>query len=152
MQLVAYTLEATNMIRSVIGVVLGVVFWLAAFYLLASGVAQLWPDYAVHARQWVKENVFTFTPLMACCNIAFWVVSEIGAGWLTAKISRAPVAVWVLAGLLGVYLATLHFVMYWVRFPWWYNLAVVLTAVPAVLLGARLANAQRRLAVSRDIP
>jgi hypothetical protein len=50
------------MIRSVIGVVLGVVFWLAAFYLLASGVAQLWPDYAVHARQWVKENVFTFTP------------------------------------------------------------------------------------------
>jgi hypothetical protein len=130
------------MIRSVVGVVGGVVFWMAAFLILASGIAQLWPEYAIHGRQWVRESVFTFTPLMAGCNVVFWVIAEIGAGWLTAKISRRTVAVWALAGLLGIYLATLHFVLYWSRFPWWYNLAVVLTAVPAVLLGARLAPAR----------
>ena len=128
------------MMRSVLGVVAGVIFWTLAFYALASGLAQLWPDYALHGRQWVKEGVFTFTTSMACCNVALWIIGEIGAGWLTAKIARHRGAVWVLAGLLGIYLATLHFVLYWVRFPWWYNVTVVVTAVPAVLLGARLAS------------
>jgi hypothetical protein len=68
------------------------------------------------------------------------VLSEIGAGWVAAKISKHWMAVWVLAGLIGVYLATLHFLLYWSRFPWWYNLGVVITAVPAVLLGARIAR------------
>ncbi|HEY2782399.1 MAG TPA: hypothetical protein VGI90_16575 [Steroidobacteraceae bacterium] len=128
------------MMRSILGVVVGVAFWMLGFYALASGLAQLWPDYAIHARQWVKEGVFTFTPLMACCNLVFWILGELGAGWITAKISRRRVAVWTLAGLLGIYLATLHWVMYWPRFPWWYNLAVVISVVPAVLLGTRLAN------------
>ncbi|HEY2532478.1 MAG TPA: hypothetical protein VGJ20_31860 [Xanthobacteraceae bacterium] len=128
------------MMRSVLGVVVGVVLWMVVFFALASGLAQLWPDYAIHGRQWLKEGIFTFTPLMACCNLAFWILGELGAGWVTAKISRRPVAVWVVAGLLGIYLATLHLVLYWSRFPWWYNVTVVVTVVPAVLLGARLAN------------
>ena len=67
---------------------------------------------------------------------------EIGAGWVAAKISMRRGAVWALAGLLGVYLAAVHLVLYWPRFPWWYNLGVVIPAVPAVLLGAKLANAR----------
>jgi hypothetical protein len=136
------TSEVIHMVRSIVGVVIGVLIWMAAFYALASGLAQLWPDYAIHGRQWVKEGVFTFTPLMACCNVVFWVLGEAGAGWVTAKISRRGAAIWVLAGLLGIYLVTLHFILYWVRFPWWYNLAVVLSAVPAVMLGARLATSR----------
>jgi len=49
----------------------------------------------------------------------------------------------VLAGLVGIYLAGLHFAFYWPRFPWWYNLGVVIPAVPAVLLGGKLANSLR---------
>jgi hypothetical protein len=128
------------MLRSVLGVVIGAVMWMVGFIVLAGGLAQLWPDYAVHGRQWVRESVFTFTPSMACCTLALWVLAEIAAGWVAAKISKRPRAVLVLAGLVGIYLATLHFVLYWSRFPWWYNLGVVLTAVPAVLLGARLAK------------
>jgi hypothetical protein len=131
------------MIRSIVAVVIGALIWLAAFYALASGLAQLWPEYAIHGRQWVREGVFTFTPSMAFCNLVFWVLGEIAAGWATAKISRRRAVAWVLAGLLGTYLATLHLVLYWIRFPWWYNLAVVLTAIPAVLLGARLAARYR---------
>jgi hypothetical protein len=128
------------MMRSVLSVVVGAVFWTVAFYVLAIGLGLLWPDYALHGRQWMREKVFTFTPLMASCNLAFWVLAEIGSGWVAAKISKRRAEVWVLAGLVGIYLATLHIVLYWVRFPWWYNLGVVITAVPAVLLGAYLAE------------
>src|SRR5215471_977253 len=131
------------MARSLVSVVVGVVLGMVGFYVLAIGLAELWPDYAIHGRQWVRENVFTFTPPMAWCNLGFWVLAEIGAGWVAAKISMRRKAVWALAGLLGIYLAVVHLVLYWPRFPWWYNLGVVIPAVPAVLLGAKLANSLR---------
>jgi hypothetical protein len=131
------------MLRSVLGVVVGAVLWMVGFYALAIVLAKLWPDYAIHARQWMREGVFTFTAPMAFCNLVLWVLAEIGAGWLAGKIAKRHGAVWVLAGLLGIYLAVLHLVLYWPRFPWWYNLGVVIPAVPAVLLGAKLANSSR---------
>jgi hypothetical protein len=131
------------MVRGVLGVVVGVIFWAVGFFVLAMVLAQLWPDYAIHGRQWTKENVFTFTSLMACCNLVFWLLAETGAGWAAGKIAKRREAVWVLAGLLGIYLVSLHLVLFWSRFPWWYNLAVVIPVVPAVLLGGRLANAVR---------
>jgi hypothetical protein len=131
------------MVRGIFGVVAGAVLWMLGFFILALILAQLWPDYAIHGRQWTRENLFTFTPLMACCNLMFWVVAEIGAGWAVAKIAKRREAVWVLAGLVGIYLAGLHLVLYWPRFPWWYNLGVVIPAVPAVFLGGKLANSLR---------
>ena len=132
------------MMRSVLGVVAGVVAWMVGFWILAILLAELWPDYAVHGRQWTKEHVFAFTAAMACCNLLLWVLAEIGAGWAAGRIARRREAVWVLAGLLGVYLAVVHLVLYWPHFPWWYNLGVVIPAVPAVLLGGKLANSPRQ--------
>ena len=128
------------MVRSVIGVVVGGLVWMFGFYALAIGLSMVWPDYAVHGRQFVREGVFTFTAPMAWCNVLLWVLAGIGAGWVGAKIARRRAAVGVLAGLLGIYLAVVHLVLYWPRFPWWYNLGVVLSCVPAVLWGAKLAN------------
>jgi hypothetical protein len=129
------------MMRNVLGVVVGAVSWMVGFWILAIVLAQIWPGYAIHGRQWLKEGVFTFTPPMAGCNVLCWALAEIGAGWVTGTIARRHTAVWVLAGLLGIYLAVMHLVLYWPRFPWWYNLGVVIPAVPAVLLGAKLTNA-----------
>ncbi len=128
------------MIRAVLGVVMGAVFWMVGFYVLAIALAQLWPDYAIHGRQWTRQGEFTFTAARACCNLVLWVLAEIGAGWIAAKIAKSRGSVWVLSGLLGVYLAALHLVFMWPRFPWWYNLGVVIPAIPAVLLGGRLAK------------
>ena len=128
------------MVRSVLGVVAGVVVWMVGFFILALLLAQLWPDYAVHGREWTRQNVFTFTPLMACCNLVFWLLAETGAGLATMKIAKRREAVWVLAGLIGLYLAGLHLLLFWTKFPWWYNLGVVIPAVPAVLLGGRLGS------------
>jgi len=128
------------MVRSVLGVVVGAIAWMVGFWILAILLARVWPDYAIHGRQWIREGVFTFTPPMATANLAFWALAEIGAGWVAAKIARRHQAVWVLAAVVGIYLAAVHLVLFWPRFPWWYNLGVVIPAVPAVLLGARLAS------------
>jgi hypothetical protein len=131
------------MVRGMLGVVVGAVVWMLGFFVLALVLAQLWPDYAIHGRQWTSQRVFTFTPLMACCNLVFWVLAELGAGWGAGKIAKRREAVWVLAGLVGIYLAGLHLVLLWSQFPWWYNLGVVIPAVPAVLFGGKLANSLR---------
>jgi hypothetical protein len=85
--------ETGNMVRGVLGVVVGVVVWMAGFLVLAILLAQLWPDYAIHARQWTRQGVFTFTAPMACCNIVFWVLAEITAGWVAGKIAKRRAAV-----------------------------------------------------------
>jgi hypothetical protein len=131
------------MMRAVLGVVAGCVLWMLGFFVLALLLAQLWPDYAIHGRQWTRENLFTFTPLMACCNLVFWMLAEIGAGWAVAKIAKRREAVWALSGLVAIYFVALHFVLYWARFPWWYNVGVVIPAVPAVLFGGKLAHSLR---------
>jgi hypothetical protein len=128
------------MMRGVLGVVVGAIVWMMGFFALALVLAQLWPDYAIHGRQWTQQGLYTFTPLMACCNIVFWALTEIGAGWSAGKIAMRREAVWVLAGIVLIYLAALHLLIYWSRFPWWYNLAVVIPAVPAVFLGSKLVN------------
>ena len=127
-------------VRGVLGVLTGAVVWTAGFYALTTLLVHLWPDYALHARQWLREGAFTFPPAMACFNLLIWAFAEIGAGWAAARVAKRPHAVWILAGLVGIYLAAVHLIMYLPRFPWWYNLGVVIPAVPAVLLGARLAN------------
>jgi hypothetical protein len=131
------------MVRSIVAIVSGTVLWMLVFFFLALILAQLWPDYAIHGRQWTRENLFTFTPLMACCNLVFWVLAEIGAGWAVAKIAKRREALWILAAVVAVYLFALHLIFYWSRFPWWYNLGVVIPAIPALLLGGRLANSRR---------
>lgn len=128
------------MMRKVLGFVAAAIVWMVGFFVLASLLARVWPEYGIHAREWIKDGVFTFTAPMACCNLLFWVLAEIGAGWVAAKISRHRGVVWLLAGLVGLYLAAVHLGLDWSHFPWWYNLGVVIPAVPAVLLGARLAG------------
>ena len=131
------------MVRSIVGIVSGAVLWMLGFFVLALLLAQLWPDYAIHGRQWTRENLFTFTPLMACCNLVFWVLAEIGGGWAVAKIAKRREALWTLAALVAIYLIALHLILYWSRFPWWYNLGVVIPAIPALLMGGRLAKSLR---------
>jgi hypothetical protein len=136
-------MEAKDMVRGALGIVGGAIVWLLGFYALVILLAALWPDFAVHGRVWQREGIFSFTSPMACFLLLFWALAEIGAGWVAMKIAKRREAVWVLAGLLGIYLAALHIILYWPRFAWWYNLAVVLPAVPAVLMGGRLAGALR---------
>jgi cytochrome c biogenesis protein CcdA len=126
--------------------------WLVGFFVLAQMLALLWPDYAVHGRQWIRQGVFTFTPSMACFNLVFWVLAEVGAGWAAGKIAKRREAVWVLAGIVVIYVGCLHLALYWSRFPWWYNLGVVIPAIAAVLLGGKLSHSVRAAVYPSVLP
>jgi hypothetical protein len=75
--------------RSVLGVAVGAALWMVAFFALAIVLGQFWPDYAMHARDWLNDSVFTFTSAMAVCNLVLWVAAEVFARWLTMKIARS---------------------------------------------------------------
>jgi len=126
-----------------LGVVVGAIVWLAGFYLLVAVLAAAWPAYLEHGRVWQAEMRFTFTTPMAWCNLLFWLLADIGAGWTATRIARRREALWVLAGLVEIYVVAVHIVLFWPGFPWWYNLGVVLPLIPAMLLGGRLARGQR---------
>jgi hypothetical protein len=128
------------MIRQVLAIVVGLLVWMVGFATLAAGVIQVWASYGVHARQWMDQRVFTFPPAAASCNLILWILAAVAAGWATARIAGNRRTVWILAALMVLYLAALHLVLEWSLFPWWYNLGVVIPAVPAVYAGARLAG------------
>lgn len=128
------------MVRSGIGIVVGAAAWMVAFFTQASILVQAWPDYAVRAAAWMDSQSFEFTTGQSWFNLVFWVTAEIFAGWLAVVIARRREAAWVLAALLGAYMAYMHLYAEWERIPWWYNLVAAIPVVPAVLLGGRLAR------------
>ena len=128
------------MLRAVLGFVAAAVVWMTAFFAMTTCVAILWPAYAVHGRTWFETGVFTFDPPMAVINILCWALAAALAGHLAVVIARRREVAWALAAVLTMYLGALHLVLNWPDFPWWYNIGVVASAAPAVLLGARLAD------------
>ncbi len=129
------------MTRGAFGVLAGLIVWNFGFLMLCYLLASLWPEFAIHARLYQSAKIFSFTAPMACLLIFFWIVAEIGAGWVAMTIARQQKALWLLAGLGLTYAVAVHIVLFWARFPWWYNLAIITHPVPAVLLGGRLATA-----------
>lgn len=128
------------MLRGVLGVVVGWVVWLAGFMALAILLAALWPEYRVHGQAWLNDHVFSFPTNMAVFNVLFWILAEIAAGCVAMLIARRREALWVLAAIVGAYLFYEHLYAEWTNIPTWYNLAVAITCIPAVLLGGKLAG------------
>jgi hypothetical protein len=126
--------------RAVLGFAVAAVAWMAAFFALTFLIASMWPAYAVHGRTWFTSGVFTFEPSMAALNVACWALAEVLAGWLAVAIGRRSEVAWALAAALGLYLGVMHLYVEWPSFPWWYNVGVAGLAVPAVLLGGKMAG------------
>ncbi len=128
--------------RSILGIIAGAALCYLGFLALAFGLAQLWPAYAVHGRTYLQQRVFTFPAPMAACTLLLWVAAAFAAGFVAMKITRTWGALQALAALIVAYAAAVHLILEWPRFPWWYNVTVVLQMGPAVLLGARSARLQ----------
>jgi hypothetical protein len=128
--------------RNVWGVIAGAALCYFGFLALAFGLAQLWPAYAVHGRTYLQQRLFTFPAPMAVCTLLLWATAAFSAGFATMKITQTWRAVQALAALIVAYAAAVHLILEWPRFPWWYNVTVVLQMGPAVLLGARSARLQ----------
>jgi hypothetical protein len=131
------------MLRNLLAVILGLIMCNVVFGGLAIGTMFVWPDYATHGDRWLDQRIFTFTSTMASMNLVFWVLAFIGAGWATEQISRDGRTVWVVAGLMQIYAVYVHLFREWSSFPWWYNLVVAVSVVPATWLGAHVVSANR---------
>jgi hypothetical protein len=130
-------------LRNALAVIFGLIACNLVFGAFAYGTVLIWPDYAIHGHQWLDQRIFTFPPIMAYLNLAYWAASFFVAGWATAKIARDGSSVSVAAGLMALYAIYVHMLHEWSKFPWWYNLAVVISVVPAILWGARIATEQK---------
>lgn len=134
------------MVRNVIAVLAGLVVWVPAFLIVVQLPLHTWPAYA-DAVEAYRKGAYEFTSAMSVVNALAWILAEVFAGWLTVVIARRRAAAWVLAAVLTTTLGFLHLYYYWDRYPWWYNLTLVITAIPAVLLGARLAATRTKVLV-----
>lgn len=128
------------MVRSVLGVIVGAAVWMVAFFTFAQVPMLVWPGYAQNARTYMEGGAYVFTAPMSATNAALWFFAEILAGWLVVVIARRRGPAFVFAALLFAYMCAMHLVLYWDRFPWWYNLVVALPSGFAVLVGANLAR------------
>jgi hypothetical protein len=131
------------MLRNLLAVILGLIMCNVVFGGLAFGTMFVWPDYATHGNRWLDQRIFTFTSIMACMNLIFWALAFIGAGWATAQIARDIRTVWVVAGLMQMYAVYVHLFREWSTFPWWYNVVVAVSVVPATWLGTLFVRPSR---------
>jgi hypothetical protein len=74
---------------------------------------------------------------MAVCALLFWAVAAFTAGAVVVRIARHRGAFWLMALAMWGYAMSIHIVLEWARFPWWYNLGVVIPLLPAAWLGGR---------------
>jgi hypothetical protein len=127
------------MVRGVLGVLAGGIVWWMVFWGLAILLTEAWPAYAVLGREFLATGAFGFTVPMATCNLVFWVLAEIAAGWIAVAVARRREPAWILGALIMAVLCLIHLYFDWDRMPWWYNVFVAIPSGPAVLLGSRLA-------------
>ena len=68
------------------------------------------------------------------------VLGVVAGGWVAMAMARRREAVWVLAAIVGGYLLYEHLYAEWANIPAWYNLAVAILGIPAILVGGKLAG------------
>ena len=103
------------MVRTVLGVIAGVVAWLVVVTVIDRTMRYFWPDYAA------VFAAMTFTLPMMIARLAESTVALIIASLVTVRVVPASrVAPWALAILMFVPFAYFHSTI-WDKFPVWYH-------------------------------
>jgi hypothetical protein len=122
------------MLRTVGGVIGGLLAWVILVTLLNFGLRAAIPGYHV------AEPSFAFTLTMMIGRLAIAALTSLAAGALVSAVARESAAAPLIVGgiLLAMFLP-IH-IQIGARLPLWYHLAFLLTIVPLVWAGARLAR------------
>ena len=126
------------MARGILGVVAGLLTFVAVVAVAGIIMRGAWPDYARVA------DAMTFTLPMMIARLAIGALATIGAGLVTAAIAKRSTLVRLAPGLLLLLAFIPQHIMLWEKFPVWYHLTFLLSLVPLTYLGGR--------AVSREAP
>lgn len=124
-------------VRSIIGVVTGLVVWLAIATVVGLIMRRTWPAYASVAE------AMTFTLPMMFARLSIGAFATISMGFVTACITQSAVARLIPGVILLIAFIPQH-AMLWDKFPLWYHLTFLLSLVPLTYLGNRIAGATMR--------
>src|SRR5262245_14767469 len=116
------------MVRQLLGVVAGLVVWVAVAFIAGVVMRGAWNDYARVA------DAMTFTLPMMIARLAIGAAATIAAGWVAAIIGRSTLARLAPGILLLVMFIPEHITL-WQKFPVWYHLTFLVSLVPLTWLG-----------------
>ena len=120
------------MAKTILGVVTGLVAWVALVTVAGLILRAAWPNYAAVA----DSMAFTLPMLIARLTIS--AVTLLAAARVTTAIApRATIATVLLGAVLVAAFVPVH-IGVWNRFPVWYHLTFLLTLVPICVAGGRL--------------
>jgi hypothetical protein len=124
--------EDSDMIKAIMGVVVGFLIWFMAATLGNMLVRVLIPNYVA------AEAAMAFTLPMLLARLAVGGLSSIAAGFAFSYIAaRSRKAVYVLALILVLFFLPVHYALL-ARFPIWYHVAFLGTLAPLIIAGGAL--------------
>jgi hypothetical protein len=120
------------MLRTVAGIVAGLIVWFVVATIVNLAFRALWPGYAE------VEGAMRFTLAMMFARLLLGALSSLCAGFSVAWITKGNgKAAKILGVLLTAMFVPVHYGL-WDKFPLWYHLAFLVSLFPLTLLGARL--------------
>jgi len=127
------------MVRTVLGVIAGVVVWLVVVTVIDRTMRAFWPDYAA------VFAAMTFTLPMMIARLAESTVALIVASLVTVRVAPASrTAPWALAILMFAPFAWYHLTMIWEKFPVWYHAYFLLSLIVVPVLVGGMARGKAR--------
>jgi hypothetical protein len=122
--------------RGVIGVLAGLVVWVAIGSAAGLVLRATWPDYVAAAP------TMKFTTPMKVARLSIGAFATLAMGWVIGGITRSITSVLVAGVLLLVIFIPQHIAL-WDKFPVWYHLTFLVSLVPLAYSGGKIALRRR---------
>jgi hypothetical protein len=119
--------------RSILACLAGLLTWVVVVTVIDHVLRLILPGYTA------AEHTLQFTLAMKWARLSMAIVTSLAAGAVTRRVAPASRwAPWIVGSVVLAMFVPAH-ISIWRKFPVWYHLTFLLTIIPAVLAGARLA-------------
>jgi hypothetical protein len=126
-------MKGPKMKRGVIGVLAGLVVWVAVASAAGLVLRATWPEYVTAAP------MLNFTLAMKVARLSIGALATLAMGWVVGVITRSRTSMLVAGMLLLVVFIPEHIAL-WDKFPVWYHLTFLLSLVPLTYGGGKIAE------------
>lgn len=128
-----------KILKLILAVLAGLVFWIVLNFASLYGLAMLWPALSDVARAAQNLNDYSqFTLPMLILLLVMWAWINLGSGWLTVFITKSQRSIWFIIVPLTLFALYNHAYALWDNLANWYNIAVIVVFPPTLFLGSLL--------------
>jgi len=127
------------MLRTIGGVVAGLITWGVVATLLNIGLRHGIPGYTIAEKGLMAATpVMTFTLQMMIARLSISGVSSLVSGYIAALAGNGGSAPLIAGVILLIPFAYVHYTMYWHLFPLWYHLTFLISLPVLSVIGGSL--------------